>query len=341
MNCNGWFVCCFIFWGMLEGGGMYDGLEGLPGARCSCISCYSPPADTLQYFEREKHDVVGHILRIHIRNGGIDTTFRNEVMAGLFRSFITLYHGVDEMVVTVGAGLAAAQAKGFRVRDPRVSAATSLGVQESEPFRVCPKWLDAADCVLDIPTFATSQSVCSIIRSGIGCPSIKLDADACLRASMNSGRVHACFGYQMYCTVDPDALAWRMFNRTRTTFFDQMLLIYANHDCRAFGAPSPTALNRKTFVYNLRAGHIPETLVVHYPDHGDEYVETISVGDDGEPHVLVRQHVFVDETGFSGTVCVFDLRGIFAEPPKTMVLHDVQASVLCLLLMCGKVDQEL
>lgn len=327
---------------MLEGLGMYDGLEALPSDNNTCVfgtcaSCASHAATVRQYMAYS-YTAAGHVLRVRILNGNIDPDFRDEVLTELYRSVITVDRGdgATAVAVTVGSGLAAAQIQGFRVRDPRTHNVTSSDkyghrVQELSfvPFRVCPKWLDSADCVLDIPTFAAA---CTIASASIRlAPIVWLRTTATLAAHVLSGRVQTCFGFDRTFNELPPLSYFSLTSHSWLASFytrDTSQQTYMAEFCDG----------RKTVWYIMHPSHIPETLVVHY--EGDERgsVDSITLhwGSQEEPHdVVVCPDVRVDATGNSGSVCVFDLHGLFAEPPVKIVLYKVHSSFLCSLLVCA------
>ncbi len=279
---------------------MYDGLEALPGTAetCCCRTCWSIPACQLQHLVTAKCHAaafVGHFLRVSIRNGNVDTTFRDEVLAILFRTRLYVSKPGVSLTVSVGAGLAAAQVKGFRVRDPRVGATMfsdaceldriqALDLGPWKPFEVCPTWLDSVDCVLDIPTVVcvgTGSGVCSYTSS----PIISM-AMSKLQTHINSGRVHACLGFDREYTYTDTEL---------TLFQNRLETLYTAHSGSGRYYQSGSSV-LAVFEYDLRDHHIPETLVVHYSGNGGGSPDTIILNCGGcdEPcHVVVCPDVCV------------------------------------------------
>ncbi len=324
---------------MLEDIDMYVGLETPSSGEvwvCRCSMCMYP-ATMSQYLDR-MCCVSGHVLRIAIRDGNIDTAFRDVVLAELYRSFISTkssYYACEELnhnlLVTVGVGLACAQARGFAVRDPRVAATSpdapevdddveAAGYVCSRPLKVCPAWLDPANCMLDIPTLA--QGIFS--RGASGSPSVILCPTDRLQGFIDTGRVKTGFGF--------------------AHTFEGVHFVPKSvpcHTCLASMYSKSRAYDDR-MNFNPAGNHVPETLVVHYARNGHESVDTITLYCDGEdePHVLACPDVLVDDaTGNSDVVCVFDLHGMFVAPAALSIKH--HPSFLCSLLVCGEVAPEL
>ncbi len=341
---------------MIEDPDMYDGLEARPDglealpntSYCpGCYTCGRCSAIFRSNIDQSGSCVVGHVLRVSIRNGGVDSTVRDEVLALLYRSFIQITLGDERWETTVGAGLAAAHTKGLRVRDPRLGVALVPDVHESEmfsfslwkPFKVCPKWADPVDCVLDIPTFlsaATTPCVCGPLAS-THTSTIFLDVQEPLHTYIRCGRVKTTFGFgRRYMEVPP------LFSPT--PFRLRLSTVYTKLPRDAIVGWSP---GRRSFEYCLRADHIPEKLVVHYAGNDDMSIATIDLrgcftGLEDETRVIECSTMLVEGSGNTGTVCVFDLHELFDAPPTrvVMMLSYMNASFLCSLLLCAEVAPE-
>ncbi len=318
---------------------MYDGLEqGLTDETCVCYACERvPSAQSWQYVIGAC--AAGHFLRVCIRNGNIDTGFRDEVLAELYRSTVRIVCGRNHIITTVGVGLVAAQAQGFCARDPRVGAASSWNAYNSDQIQalalspwsslaVCPKWLDSVDCVLDIPTLLCGPF--ALVHDAPS-PTIVLLTCSTLDAHITSGRVRTSFGFDRNYGTVPSSVDFKSVIRQLATL----------QTCRSV---SWSCAERKSFWYDLQAHHIPETLIIHFAGDGSGPIDTITVfsndfdGDAGQ--VIVSLDVRVDVTGCAGTICVFDLRGLFAKPPTTIVLRGIYLTYLSSLLISHNVEAE-